>query len=316
MMAGIIDFSQIFSDGDQQGTDKSDVKTKRQYYDVPEPPVFTNIPDLDTLFSGDGKTSLLDLQPSQWMPSSQTSQRLPFTQTNRTELGRNQVSSSRIYNETVSERGDGDDIYLGSQYPLVRKIGPSQVPISGQCREWNSQSQKPLSMSQRANKSQINPSMNKQLDKNSAYVVPRKANPSTDLKTAIRRGGPNAGESRVKSVPMARPFTYSVNSINTNLRNNTQPGNSIHSPQEESENDSQEDLFDDSVSHVQAAEHQRTGREQMDPFTTAGKTPTDHLYSPALVAVPLEQYRMGVKLRPVTEICILFAAFNPYAGHN
>lgn len=61
-------------------------RSGRSFDIVPEPPVCTDIPDLDTLFGGDGKNSILDLQPSQWLPPSEASKELLPTQTS--ELSR------------------------------------------------------------------------------------------------------------------------------------------------------------------------------------------------------------------------------------
>ena len=45
---------------------------------VPEAPVVSDIPDLDSLL-GCGDNTLLELRPSQWLPETQKQQKLPLT---------------------------------------------------------------------------------------------------------------------------------------------------------------------------------------------------------------------------------------------
>jgi hypothetical protein len=81
------------------------------------------------------------------------------------------------------------------------------------------------------------------------------------------------------------------NRSNSHLGHSTPSGRKILSPLvAEVENDSQEDLFEDSVSNTQKFDNQVTGihergRKQLKQcLTPAGRTQRDQLYTPGLVA--------------------------------
>jgi hypothetical protein len=80
-------------------------------------------------------------------------------------------------------RGDCDDIFLGSQYPLVHNIGPSQVPMSTERQVWNVQSLE--AASQRSNQGQTKSNLKKQPNKTRVYVAPRTVEQGTGYKLKL-----------------------------------------------------------------------------------------------------------------------------------
>ncbi|XP_060602890.1 probable ATP-dependent DNA helicase HFM1 [Ruditapes philippinarum] len=307
MMAGVIDLSQIFSEKHENDRainmnkmkSKEKAQSARQYFDVPEAPVFTDIPDFGTLLNSDGKNSLLDLQPSQWMPPTQASQ-----------IGRKDLSNTSgqaLYRKTVSEKGDCDDIFLGSQFPLVHNIGSSQVPMSTERQVWNVHCLE--AASQRSNQGHSKSNIKKQPNKTRVYVAPRTGEQAEKRRNGLFLSNSNRNSFLKMGTGIPQP---SDNRGNAHFgHSGGHSGRKIISPLvAEVENDSQEDLFEDSMSNTARFDTQVTGnrgRKQLKQcLTPAGRTPRDQLYTPGLVAVPLDQYRMGIKLKPVTEIHILY----------